>query len=139
VVVVAAGAVGAVIASGKTNPKVELFSSMTGKNEVPKGDADGRGGVTATVWRGKVCVAMVVKLIDKPAAAHIHRGVAGKNGPVVVPLTAPATGNPGAASTCVAVPTKTANAILANPRGYYVNVHTAKFAGGAIRGQLSVK
>ena len=27
--------------------------------------------------------------------------------------------------------------ILANPGGYYVNVHTADFRPGAIRGQLS--
>ena len=37
---------------------------------------------------------------------------------------------------CVEVDRDLAEAIAADPRGYYVNVHNAEFPGGAIRGQL---
>ena len=32
---------------------------------------------------------------------------------------------------------QTVTDILANPDGYYVNVHNAEYPGGAIRGQLA--
>ncbi len=34
------------------------------------------------------------------------------------------------------VPTNVAEAIMANPAGYYVNLHSAVNPGGVIRGQL---
>jgi len=36
----------------------------------------------------------------------------------------------------VTVDATVAAAILAHPKGYYVNVHTAAFPNGAVRGQL---
>jgi CHRD domain len=66
-------------------------------------------------------------------AAHIHRVV---NGPIVVPLNQPSSGDPGASSGCVTVDPKLARAILRHPHRYYANVHTAAFPSGAVRGQL---
>ena len=53
---------------------------------------------------------------------------------MVIPLNV--TGTDG--DECSAVQHEVAKAILANPAGYYVNVHTADFPKGAIRGQLAV-
>jgi len=53
-------------------------------------------------------------------------------GPVVVPL-APPTG--GSSSACGRV--DRALALARQPSGSYVNVHTAEFPAGALRGQLS--
>jgi hypothetical protein len=53
-----------------------------------------------------------------------------------VPLTPPATGDPGASSGCVTVDATLAADIQAHPRAYYANVHTTAFPGGAVRGQL---
>ncbi len=43
----------------------------------------------------------------------------------------------GFSSTCVAVSADLANALRTNPANYYVNVHTTRFPGGEVRGQLA--
>ena len=100
------------------------------------GDPDGRGSFTAIVDGDQLCFGITVKNIDKPVAAHIHKAKPSLAGPVVVPLTQPSSGDPGASSGCVTVDAAVARAILKHPRRYYANVHTMAFPGGAVRGQL---
>ena len=75
--------------------------------------------------------------------AHIHPGAAGANGSVFVSLGLSAgdvTFPSGAGSftrTRIAVTVDQANAILANPRGFYFNIHTARNPDGVARGQLA--
>lgn len=124
--------------------KPPLFSHLLGGNEVGStglanaGDQDGTGSVTI-IFKGstQLCFALLMNGIDTPTAAHIHHARAGQNGPVVVPLSVPTDGNPGASSDCLnnLDPTVLAD-IRKNPAGYYVNIHTTKFPGGALRGQL---
>jgi hypothetical protein len=157
IVVVAAAALAAVLlvagamADGKSKakssakPNLEkrvLFSVLTGRKEVTDsgrrgaGDPDGRGSFTALVKGDQLCFGITVKNVDQPVAAHIHKARPNRNGPIVVPLTQPSTGDPGASSGCVTVDPALAKAILKNPHRYYANVHTAAFPGGAVRGQL---
>ena len=75
-----------------------------------------------------------VRTTDAPTAAHIHTGAAGAAGGPVVTLQAPADGS---GSGCQDIAADLAQALVSNPAGYYVNVHTAQFPQGAIRGQLS--
>jgi len=42
----------------------------------------------------------------------------------------------GSSSDCVDASDADLDAIIANPAGYYVNIHTEDFPAGAIRGQL---
>ena len=114
------------------------LKEVTAKGKKAAGDKDGHGAAVVDFSGGKMCFGLTVHGIAKPAAAHIHKGTAGKAGPVVVTLVAPGAGNPGASSGCVTVKPATANAIKKNPSGYYVNVHTADFPEGAVRGQLKV-
>src|SRR3954447_7903729 len=98
--------------AGKQQQRLErraLFAVLSGTNELGTdgrrgaGDPDGAGSFTATVDDGQLCFGITVKNLDAPAAAHIHKGKRNENGPIVVPLTQPSGGDPGASSGCVTV------------------------------------
>jgi hypothetical protein len=133
--VVPALAAGALLYSaGAASAAHTLTATLSGSNEVPAGDAGmtGTATVTVTVASGQVC-ATIASNVTGAVAMHIHRGAAGANGPVVVPLN-PATIN--GANTCVTATAALAGEIHANPAGFYVNIHTPAAPGGATRGQL---
>ena len=116
-----------------------LTATLSGAAEVPgPGDTDGTGtaNVTLNHGQGQVCYDITVSNIEKPTAAHIHVGAAGAEGGVKVPLKAAADGS---WKGCTTVDKAVVKEIMDNPSNYYVNVHTADFPKGAIRGQLSKK
>jgi len=127
-----------VLAQGPTPPgnAYSLFATLRGDNDIPPGDPDGFGyaRVTIDLDDNTVCYQLSVAQTDPPVAAHIHSGGPGENGPVVVPFEAPTTG---LSKGCVDVDPALAADIVANPNSYYVNVHTAAFPPGAVRGQLA--
>ena len=107
--------------------------ALSGKYEVPKGPATGKGTATITITGTKVCWAFTgLSGISKETAAHIHKAPAGKAGPIVVPF-----GGAFKAKGCIATTAALAKAIVAHPGAYYVNVHTVKYPAGAIRSQLN--
>lgn len=113
-----------------------LRATLTGAAEVPgPGDTDGGGAATVRVdpAQNQVCYTLTVTGIDTATAAHIHTGATGAAGPVAVPFDAPADGS---SEGCATVAPALAQALTENPGGYYVNVHTAAFPNGAVRGQL---
>jgi hypothetical protein len=71
---------------------------------------------------------------------HIHQAAKGVNGPIVVSSDlASFTDADGAGNVTTVVPgvaTATLQAILDNPRNYYVNLHTSVNPGGALREQM---
>ncbi len=121
-----------------------LFAVMSGGNVVSKdgdadsGDRNGYGSATIIVLGiDSLCYAVLVDLIDTPTAMHIHERLAGSNGSVVIPLTAPDSGDPGAISGCITeIDPALLRQLRATPARFYVNVHNNTFPGGAIRGQL---
>jgi CHRD domain-containing protein len=126
-------AAGPVLAGGRP-----FTTTLSGPAEVPPGDPDATG--TATVWvnpgTGTVCYSWSVTNVATPVfAAHIHHGVAGVAGPVVVPL--PPTGPSSGSGCTTGVDRGLALDIIRNPADYYVNTHNAEFPTGAARGQLS--
>jgi hypothetical protein len=125
-------------APGAPDSAQPKFAALYGANEVPTpGSKAGRGSATLIVpGNGTVCYAILVKGIDTPLAAHLHRGKAGVAGPVVVTLTPPPEGFASAVAGCVRAPAAVLRGIRNNPAGFYVNVHTARFPEGALRGQL---
>ena len=133
--------VSGVVSAGPADNGV-LFAVLKGKKEVNAagekgvGDPDGRGSFSAVLDGNELCYGITVKNIAAPVAAHIHKGSPRVAGPIVVPLTHPAEGDPGASSGCAELDPALAAAIRKNPAKYYVNVHTGDFPGGAVRGQL---
>jgi CHRD domain len=116
-----------------------LVAHLDGGNELPgPGDPDAFGSATVTlVTATSLCAMITVQNLGAAAtAAHIHTGDAGVAGGVFVPLAVNGTVPFRIASCVVGLPAATITALRSNPAGFYVNVHTAAFAGGAVRGQL---
>ena len=118
----------------------EWDATMKGSNESPKGPASARGTFKVEFRNGRACYTMSVRgLGAKPIAAHIHKGKAGVNGPIVIDLKPSFKGtSPRVSKKCVTAKATVVSAIRRNPSGYYANVHTPKNPGGAARGQLHV-
>lgn len=102
-----------------------------------EGNADGSGSAAITIdtETGEVCWELSVDGIGDVVASHIHVGAAGEDGGVVVPLDVE--GFSGTSEGCIMPEDADLDAIVADPAGYYVNIHTADFPAGAIRGQLT--
>src|SRR5438132_10160430 len=84
-----AGALPALALAARAAMSPVVSSKLVGKVEVPKGSPTGSGIVVLhlNAKKGTVCWTFEkVKGIDKPLAAHIHKGPAGTAGPIVVPL-----------------------------------------------------
>jgi hypothetical protein len=77
---------------------------------------------------------MASGFVSPVTAAHIHRGAAGVNGPVIVGLSG-ATGMTSYMSNDTPTLTASDGALLLGG-GLYVNIHSQTFPGGEVRGQL---
>jgi len=106
---------------------------MDGAQEFPgPGDPDGTGLATLQFddLANSVTWDIIANNIDLPlTGAHIHQAPSGAAGPVRVDFSAQLSGGP--------VVDPDIAGILANPAGWYVNLHNSFFPAGAIRGQLS--
>ena len=111
--------------------KGSLHATLTGKAETPKGDPDGSGTAEVKIAGTQVCWEIHVAKVGTIMAAHIHKGRPGVSGPVVVPF-----GAAFKSKGCTTASASLAAGILKSPGAYYVNVHNAKYPGGALRGQL---
>ena len=127
-----------VAVAGAQRRSNEFDATMRGSSETPKGPASARGTFTVEFRNGQACYRMSVRgLGARPVAAHIHKGGAGVNGPIVIDLKPTFRGtSPRVSQKCVSARASIVSAIRRNPSGYYANVHTTKNPGGAARGQL---
>lgn len=106
---------------------------LSGAAEVPgPGDPNGAGLAVVTIDGSTIRYTVLTQNIGAPTLAHIHTGAAGVAGSPVVTLDVNTLANGSVQN----VPADVTAAIVANPAGYYVNVHTAEFPQGAVRGQL---
>lgn len=111
------------------------FSTLlSGAQEVPANNLTATGYSTVALNPAtKTISGTVVTSGVVGTGAHIHDGLAGQNGPIIVPLA----GGP-AVWTVPAGTTLTDAQIAKLAAGeYYINVHTTALPDGAIRGQLN--
>ena len=148
--------------AGPSNTGAVIFASqLSAANEVPpitNAESTGRGGVSITLTiprdsagnpSGDGTATFVIQVSGfapgTPAiGAHIHPGVAGMNGGIVVnTLVTPAApivmadGTANVTISNITITRDIATQIMANPAAYYFNVHTPTNPTGAVRGQLS--
>jgi len=112
--------------------------TLVGEAESPAADpvATGTATVRLRAGQGQVCYKVAASNLNGPAVAmHIHKAAAGTSGPVVIPLATP--GADGKAGGCAAVARSLVAQVLGAAASFYLNIHTAEFPGGAIRGQLT--
>lgn len=112
------------------------YANLTGAAEVGGGDTDGSGRAEISISDefGQVCWDLNdIRGIGPITAAHIHLGAAGTNGPPVFTLRR---ANEGGYKGCTDGSEWQQDRIEGNPEAFYVNVHTAEYPNGAIRGQL---
>jgi hypothetical protein len=135
------------IVTPPTQGEVRLRATLSGDQEVPPADPDGTGqaSVEFTPAEGQVCFVVSFENIGTPNRGHIHAAPVGVNGAIVVEFFELAE-NPadprhdvletGHLEGCVPASESILRDIAANPGGFYVNLHNARFPAGAIRGQL---
>jgi hypothetical protein len=122
---------------GPVVPTTFVATLTPGANN-PPGPAAATGNATIEIdaAAGQVCQTISYAGTGAPLTlAHIHVGDAGVNGPVVVDLQVVPSGQ----EVCVAANPTVLGEIVANPAGYYVNLHTDDFPNGVLRGQLSAQ
>lgn len=117
------------------DPNITFKATLTGAAEVPSNASTGTGSSTL-VFNNNTKIFTVTTtysgLSGTATASHIHKGAVGVAGAVIFPFT----------NVTVSPIVYTSAALDATQEAdlkaglYYVNVHTALYPGGEIRGQL---
>jgi CHRD domain len=118
-----------------SRPTTLYTVAMTGSAESPRGAPHGQGvAIIAFHGASRLCFRFShLRGFVDATVAHIHSGTAGQSGPVVVALSSgPKLHHRG----CQAISPRVSHAIWSRPSAYYVNVHSRRNPGGAVRAQL---
>lgn len=124
------GATGATAVAGST----AIGVTLSGAQETPPNGstATGNGSMTIDTTNGNFTASVTTAGIAG-TAAHIHAAPAGVPGPIVFPMTQTA---PGSNTWTTSGQLTPAQVATLNAGGYYMNVHSAAFPNGEIRGQI---
>lgn len=118
-----------------------MFSGeLRGSNEVPPVPIGTVGAFVMTLdAQNNLTLEANVSGLPNASAAHIHTGIAGVTGGVLIGFaSSTADFVNGRLSKTVQISSENAAALRASPQNFYFNVHTAAFPAGAIRGQLAM-
>ena len=128
-------------------PDLKVSTTLSGTNEVPANSSTATGSVNGTVNQETGILSLNIMYSDSaasdstaadslfsPTAWHIHKGAADTTGAVVIDFGT-------TFSTPFAFKDTLSEQQLADLKAglYYVNIHTAKYPNGEIRGQLKTE
>ena len=108
--------------------------TLSGEEEVPPVKTSASGSGTITVKDDKSVSGSVTTTGIVAIAAHIHQAARGTNGKIIIPLTKSSDGNTWSVPAGAKLTDAQYQAYKAG--NLYVNVHSAAYKGGEIRGQL---
>ncbi len=142
----------------QTLQSIPFRANLSTANEVPPLDLEATGSGTVWVHAVRNASGVITEAVVDFSVAysfpgaitvtglHIHRGIRGQNGPVVLNSgvganeTEDATGKAGITRQSMRLDSATAlaaiNDMIADPSNFYLNLHTTVNPGGAIRGQV---
>jgi hypothetical protein len=136
----AAVAIGLLISSGCSTTAAEkgepIKIKLSGDQEVPPVKTTASGSGTIVVSADRSVSGSVTTSGVEATAAHIHDGPAGKNGPIIIPLTKTSDNTWSVPAGAKLTDAQHASYLAGN---LYVNVHSAANKGGEIRGQIIPK
>ncbi|TDE14525.1 CHRD domain-containing protein [Dyadobacter psychrotolerans] len=128
-------------------PDLKVSTTLSGANEVPANSSTATGSVNGTVNQETGILSLNIMYSDSaasdstaadslftPTAWHIHKGAVDTTGAVVIDFGK-------TFSTPFAFKDTLSEQQLADLKAglYYVNIHTAKYPNGEIRGQLKTE
>lgn len=108
-----------------------VSASLGGGSVVPapgSPSASGQARLTLDPDVATVCWEVTISGLDSPTDVHLHTAPLGAVGPVTAALALGAG--------CTTLPTELVASVVANPPGFYVDVHARAHPRGALRGQL---
>ncbi len=121
-------------AAGETT-SLGFKATINGANEVPANASKATGFANATFDKiNKILSLSVIYTGITPLAMHIHKAPAGVNGPVIIDLSTPGSPFPAHVQLNRKLTAGQEDSLIRNL--LYVNIHSAAFPGGEIRGQL---
>jgi hypothetical protein len=114
------------------DPNITFEATLSGASEVPANWSTASGTATATYNTSSKALSLTITYTGiTPSYGHLHKGAAGVNGPAVfhfVGLSSPIY------YTCPPFDAFQETDLLNNL--FYINLHTAAYPDGEIRGQL---
>jgi hypothetical protein len=114
--------------------------NMDGLQEAPVSDLDGTatGTISFDTVTGLVFWDLIYANIDTPLAMHIHGpgGIPGVNAAVIIGLGVNTSGGANTLIDSLVANLADVALIVGDPGGFYINIHTAEFPPGSVRGQL---
>ena len=116
-----------------------ISATLNGTSQVPANASTATGSVTGTFDPVSNLLSVNVSFTGLSAAAmagHIHSGVAGVNGGVIIAFSGFPNVVSGTYSNSYTLTPTQATALASG--GLYVNIHNANFGGGEIRGQIAL-
>jgi hypothetical protein len=114
------------------DPNVTYNATLNGASESTPNASTATGVATLTFnTTTKIFTIAVTHTIAAPTAGHIHKGVIGVSGDPVFPFASVIS-----PINYTSIALSTSQEADLNAGLYYVNIHTATYPGGEIRGQL---